>query len=182
VLPASNNTNTRSSHKHYIVVALWLLLTGLAAVYFINSRLAAFDPNMKLTGKNANEIVNQLKKIDELNYEHGNKKIIHITSDNCSCTQFSKTHKDAINKTAKEDGFSVNNVNLPANFSSIIPATPSILILNENNELLYFGPYSAGLACTESNGYIETVLNNYSMGYNSNLIVNDVEGCYCSLP
>ena len=55
------------------------------------------------------------------------------------------------------------------------------MIVSDTQTLLYLGPYSIGLACTVSNGYVETVMNNYVKGYPSNLILNDASGCYCKL-
>jgi hypothetical protein len=47
------------------------------------------------------------------------------------------------------------------------------------NLVFYLGYYSIGLACSESNGYVEAVLQNYAQGYNSNLIISDAKGYYC---
>lgn len=39
-----------------------------------------------------------------------------------------------------------------------IPSTPAVGIWNQQGELAYFGPYSAGLSCNSSNSFIEPVL------------------------
>lgn len=160
---------------------LWLCLTLIAAVYFITSRLILFDPNMKLRGKDSSLVLQQVREIEELKNISLSNSIIHFTSENCSCTQYSKEHKASINQHAKLEDFNIINVKLPSNLLTIIPSTPSILIVDEIEDLLYFGPYSAGLACSESNGYVETVLQNYVQGYNSDLIISNVEGCYCNV-
>lgn len=160
---------------------LWLGLTILAAMYFIKSRLTLFDPDMNLLESDSSSFIQQVKEIEELKNVNLSKTIIHFTSNNCACTQYSKEHKTSINKVANADGFTIININLPPDLMTIIPSTPSILILNEVEELLYFGPYSLGLACTQSNGYVEIVLKNYAQGYNSDLIISDVKGCYCNL-
>lgn len=157
------------------------MMMGIAAAYFISDRLQPFDPNKLLTAKNSTALLNEISLLSEFKNTQFKKVIIHITSENCSCTQFSEEHKKSINETALKAGFAIVNITLPEKLNSIIPSTPAILMLDEMSELLYFGPYSAGLACTESNGYIETVLNNYNMGFSSNLMINDVNGCYCNL-
>jgi len=177
-LHASNNKITRF---HYIVFACWLGFTLAAAIYFISGRLIDFDPKEKLTGKNSRLVIQQLKEMGELEGVNLSDTIIHFTSNNCSCTQYSEDHKNDINKQAGLDGFNVVNINLPAHLESIIPSTPSILIVNKNEELLYFGPYSIGLACSASNGYVETVMQNYAKGYSASLIMHDATGCYCNL-
>lgn len=123
----------------------------------------------------------ELRKIEQLKNVNLSDTIIHFTSDNCSCTQYSEEHKRAINKQAGLTGFNVINVNLPAHLSIIVPSTPAILIVSNTQKLLYLGPYSIGLACTQSNGYVETVLQNYAKGYSTDLILNEAKGCFCNI-
>ena len=173
-------SNKKIGARHYIVFACWLIGTVIAAAYFISGRLMPFDPQQKLASKNSIGLLAQLNEIDQLKNIDLNNTIIHFTSDNCSCTQFSNEHKQAINLKADLDGFDVINVNLPDNIVTLIPSTPAILIIGQEKQLLYFGPYSIGLACTQSNGYVETVMQNYAKGYAASLIINDASGCYCN--
>ena len=166
---------------HYFVFFIWLFCTVIAAVYFISGRLVNFDPESKLIAKSSGFVIQQLKKMQQLKGIDLSDTIIHFTSQNCSCTQYSEAHKKEINIKAGKDGFNIINVSLPANLTTIIPATPAILIVDKAEQLLYFGPYSIGLACSESNGYVETVLQNYGKGYSASLIINDATGCYCNL-
>jgi len=177
-LPASNKEITR---YHYIVFFLWLCLTLVAAIYFISNRLTLFDPKMNLLGRNSSAVITAARELEGLKDVNLSNTIIHFTSDNCSCTQYSKEHKTEIDKKAKRAGFNIININLPADLLTIIPSTPSILIVNAMEELLYFGPYSVGLACSQSNGYVEVVLQNYAQGYNSDLLISEVTGCYCNI-
>lgn len=175
---ASNNKITR---LHYCVFFIWLLLTLIAAVYFITKRLVPFDPNGQLTGKNGTVVLSEISQIKALKGVDLSGKIIHFTSANCGCSEYSEAHKLSINELAKQDEFNVLNIKLSSDESMLIPSTPAILIVNKRNKLIYLGPYSAGLACSETNGYVELVLNNNAKGYSSELIINDLEGCYCNL-
>jgi len=157
------------------------VFTLVAAIYFISGRLVTFDPAGKLFGQRGKTVIQQLKVIPELQHVDLSNTIVHFTSDHCSCTQYSEDHKRDINQQAGLDGFNVINIHLPAHLESIIPSTPSILIVNKDEDLLYFGPYSIGLACSASNGYVETVMQNYAKGYSASLIMNDATGCYCNL-
>jgi hypothetical protein len=166
------------------VFILWLGSTLVAAVYFINSRLVPFDPNIKLLRQEGSvvmqyTVIQQVREITAL--KNLKNTVVHFTSNDCSCTQYSEEHKAAINEKARLDGFNILNINLPADLSTVIPSTPAILIIDDLDELLYFGPYSVGLACSASNGYVETVLQNYAQGHNSNLVISDVKGCYCNI-
>jgi len=163
------------------VFALWLLGTLIIGAYFINSRLVEFDPDNKLTGEESDLVIQQMMHIDGLENVDLSHTIIHFTGDNCACDAFSENHKREIDQRAKLEGFKVLNIHLAKNSTSIIPSTPAILIVGKMKELLYLGPYSVGLACSQSNGYVETILNNYAKGFRSELIVNKAEGCYCHL-
>ena len=173
--------NKKTSRYHYAVFILWLGLTLIAAIYFITSRLTLFDPNIKLSGGDSRYVMKQIREIEELKNVDLSKTIVHFTSNDCSCAQYSEDHKITINTQARSDGFNIINVNLSYDSFTIIPSTPSILIIDSIEELLYFGPYSAGLACSESNGYVEVVLQNYAQGYNSDLVISEVKGCYCNI-
>ena len=175
------DSNKKANRYHYIVFFVWLLFTLIAAIYFIQGRLNSFDPEMNLVDKDSDLIINQVRELSELKNVDLKNSIIHFTSNDCSCTPFSREHKASINKQAKLDGFNIINITLAPHSAIIIPSTPSILITDESEKLLYFGPYSVGLACSESNGYVETVLHNYAKGYNSDLIISDAEGCYCNI-
>lgn len=164
-----------------MVFIIWLVFTMLAAIYFISGRLVDFDPEQKLSGKNSAFLMQELREIEQLKNINLSDTIIHFTSPNCSCSQYSEDHKRTINKQAAQEGFNVINVNLPVHLSTLIPSTPAILIVSKTQQLLYLGPYSIGLACSQSNGYVETVLQNYAKGYDTDLIINDAEGCYCNL-
>jgi hypothetical protein len=176
-----HDSSKKSTKSHYIVFFVWLFSTLLAAIYFISGRLVDFDPKDKLTDVNAELVIQQLRQIDKLRSIDLSDTIIHFTSNDCSCTQYSEDHKRDINKQADLSGFNVININLPAHFSSIIPSTPAIAIINKAEKLLYLGPYSIGLACSASNGYVETVMQNYAKGYSASFIMHDATGCYCNL-
>lgn len=157
------------------------MLTIAAAIYFINGRLADFDPEQTLSGTDPVSWMQKIREIDQLKGQDLSNTIVHFTSQNCSCTQYSDNHKGEINQRASVEGFNVINVIVSEKVAALVPSTPAILITDQQQKLLYFGPYSAGLACSASNGYVETVLGNYAKGYSASLMVNDTSGCYCHL-
>ncbi|MBH0017918.1 DUF6436 domain-containing protein [Pseudoalteromonas sp. NGC95] len=176
-MQASNNVK----YYHYLVFAIWLVFIVLVGSNFIKSRLTPFDPEEKLINIDGIDLIREIRSIPELEKVSFEKTLIHFTSEGCGCTQFSENHKSEITRKAINDGFKVVNIHLPVKVKTIIPSTPSILIVSSTSELLYYGPYSTGLACSESNGFVELVLNNYTSGFNSNLIINDTTGCYCKI-
>lgn len=174
-------SNKNIKRRYYLVFAVWIIGTLVAASYFISGRLIEFDPSARLSGKSNATVMKQLSNIEQLKNIDLSNTIIHFTSDNCFCTEYSEDHKKQINQQAGVDGFKVVNVHLPDKFSNIIPSTPAILLVSKSKDLLYFGPYSVGLACTQSNGYVETILQNYKKGFASSIILKEASGCYCNL-
>ncbi|RBW44968.1 hypothetical protein DS885_11020 [Psychromonas sp. B3M02] len=174
-------SSSKVKPAHYIICGIWLVLTIAAAIYFINGRLADFDPEQTLSGTDPVSWMQKIREIDQLKGQDLSNTIVHFTSQNCSCTQYSDNHKGEINQRASVEGFNVINVIVSEKVAALVPSTPAILITDQQQKLLYFGPYSAGLACSASNGYVETVLGNYAKGYSASLMVNDTSGCYCHL-
>jgi len=78
---------------------------------------------------------------------------------------------------ATNNDFNVINKTLTSD--SLIPSTPSIAIIDDNGNTLYFGPYGEGIGCSQTGGYAKTMLNNYILGYSDQLIVTSAKGCYC---
>jgi len=166
---------------HYLVLGAWLILVALAAVYFIRLRLVPFDPGQKLQGIESEQFITEIKRFTRLDNAKFSNTVIHFTAPNCHCTQFGEVHKKAINASATLQGFNIVNVQLdPADLNTIIPSTPAVLLVDKLGQLLYFGPYSQGLACSQSNGFIETALNNYKIGRSTKLILSETQGCYCN--
>lgn len=166
---------------HYFIFSAWLVFTVIVGASFIKSRLNEFDPNEQLLNLDSEKLIKEIRLLPQLKTLDFENVLIHFTSESCNCTKYSKNHKKDITTRAIADGFRVINVQLPATTKTIIPSTPSILIAASPKDLLYFGPYSAGLACSASNGFVELALNNYTNGFVSDLIINDVTGCYCHI-
>lgn len=158
---------------------IWLVFTFVSAGYFISKRLAPFDPQQSLKGVSNAQFLSQLVSSYNLQGVTGKAALIHFISEDCHCTQFSENHKADINKLAASLGFNILQIVVTAD--GPIPSTPSIAIISATQQLLYYGPYSTGLACSESNGYVEMVLQNYAKGYPAKLMVTDSDGCYCQL-
>ena len=79
---------------------------------------------------------------------------------------------------------------------ALIPSTPAIIALDENDHLIYLGPYSRGSGCFGTNGMIDEQLALYLdkvqflpkspsvLADNINLstvIETEASGCYCSV-
>ena len=160
---------------------LWIISTVVAGSYFISARLVPFDPQKVLTYVTGTQLISELETSGLLKNKDFSQAIIHMTSDDCHCSKFSNDHKKALDLEAQTDGFHVMNITVSDKVKNIIPSTPAALITDKKGQLIYFGPYSEGLACSSSNGLIELVLNNYRKGFNSKMIVEQATGCYCNI-
>lgn len=179
-VPKQEPYNSKAPFHLYIIVFIWLGFTVLAAVYFYNDRLVHFDPENKLGNIPASTFVNNV--ISEFNLpSQMPNTLITFTNERCQCNQSNQEHWSDVNKTAIKDKMSVVNIDLPQNFSGIIPSTPSVLVLDNNSQLIYFGPYSEGVSCGIGEGIIDLVMSNYKKGFNAELINNNAQGCYCNV-
>jgi len=154
-------------------------LTIIAAVFFIMPRLVDFDPQHKLLNLAQKQVMQQIKILPQLRGIDLSNSVIHFTSKGCQCSQFSEQHKQQIDAQAVKDGLNVINIELGQ--GTVIPSTPAMLFVDKQEELIYLGPYSKGLSCTKSAGYVELVMNNYRQGFNTRLVVSQAQGCYCDI-
>ncbi len=178
ILPVSSKKQTRF---HLAIVIVWLTFTVAAFTYFISDRLVKFDFDNKLKNINHQQFASSLKpyiKAFQQNQNIGNT-VLHFSKLNCKCQKYSEQHIQDINKIALENKFNIINVVVDDDEYNSIPATPSIAIMTTMGEIIYFGPYGQGLACSQTSGYAQTVLKNFIKGYNANMIIKDAKGCYC---
>lgn len=160
-------------------MGVWCVFTIVAFAYFITSKLVNFDPQNKLQHIDNKKLYSALQPY-AINMPQGLKnKIMHFYGPNCKCQQYSEKHIKAINNIAAKADFEIINIALTQH--DIIPATPSVAITNSIGEVIYFGPYGEGLACSQTSGYAQTVLNNFLKGYADNTIISQAKGCYCPL-
>lgn len=171
--------NSHITKTQFAIVFVWLSLTIAAFAYFINDRLVSFNFDDKLNGIEHQQLAIALKPYAAAFADNKANTVLHFSQPNCKCQQYSKGHIEDINKIAEEYKFNVANITLTEHL--IVPATPSIAILNNLGKVIYFGPYGEGLACSQTSGYAQTILNNFIKGYAANFIIKDAKGCYCKV-
>lgn len=61
-----------------------------------------------------------------------------------------------------------------------IPSSPAAIILDSQQQLAYFGPYSEGAVCSAGSGrFVERILDNVLIGKNPQYINTLAYGCFC---
>ena len=168
--------NNKITKTQFSIVFIWLSLTVAGFAYFIDSRLVSFNVDNKLSGLAHQELASSLKQYIE---PTANNTVLHFYQTDCECQQFSEGHIQDINNIANDNNFSIKNIDIKDHL--LVPATPSVAILNNRGDVVYFGPYGEGLACSQTSGYAQTILNNFLKGYAANLIIRDAQGCYCKV-
>ncbi|MDG1750634.1 MAG: DUF6436 domain-containing protein [Thalassotalea sp.] len=158
---------------------MWLLFTIVAFSYFISKNLVPFDAFEKLKGLKTHEVAKHFEKYILKENATSSPTILHFTNDSCRCNKFSQKHIDGINIIA--DVNQINVLSITINEDQLIPSIPSVAIIDQLGELIYFGPYGEGASCSKTSGFAKTILKNHIKGYSANLVVNDAKGCYCTV-
>ena len=176
------------------LLVIWLSFTVLAFSYFIQDKLVNFDADHKLINIEHKELAPHLLSLIEEaipNIADGNgnrvddnmgnmgNTIIHFSQPNCDCQQYSEAHIKDIDKLALNNNFNIKKIVVDKD--TIIPATPSVAIIDNTGDVIYFGPYGQGIACSQTSGYAQTMLNNYVQGYSANIVIKEAKGCYCAV-
>lgn len=168
------------------VIFVWVVYTFAAFVYFTNQKLVSFDPSNSLMGASGAQIATDLYQLADFNstaFDRTKPSIIHFIDNDCKCQNTSLAHIKEIDLLAQQHNYNVTTVNV-SDYVSLLPlvtSVPSIAILGNNGEFVYFGPYGEGLACSETAGFAQAMLNNYLKGYNAELIASEAKGCYCNI-
>ena len=158
------------------IIVIWLGVTIAAFAYFISSKLVDFNDNNKINYLDSHKLADSLKQYIE---PTNRSTVLHFKQPDCQCQQFSEAHIKDINNIALANNFNVKNITIKGD--ALLPATPSVAILNNLGEVVYFGPYGEGLACSQTSGFAESMLTNFIKGYSADLIIEEAKGCYCSL-
>lgn len=175
-LPVSNNKITK---LQLAILIAWLGFTISAFGYFITDRLTSFDSDEKLKGVDYQGLSTSLAPYSGQIGNTAKHSILHFATPSCDCQKYSDAHIQEINKLAATHDFNIKNINIDKH--DVIPSTPSIALVNESGEIVYFGPYGQSLACSQTAGYAQTILKNYLKGYSANTVIKEAKGCYCSV-
>lgn len=149
----------------------------MLALSYITKKVE-FDPHdrLLLESMDSNFDIKTSKTFKQANIKIS-KSAIHLHSGACICEFLAEKKVDKTISALKQIGYEnrfVNITNLPKKFALI--STPSIVIFDEDEKLLYLGSYNSGLECvTESDVKISSILAPLPGAF----INVDSTGCYC---
>jgi len=177
---------------------IWFCGAFFAISWVGEGKFKEFDPNLRLSSEMMSlsmedELMSllsfndRLKAIDTEGYEGS---IFHITQGSCFCETLSEGHQNSLNEWAAAKNIAFQTIQLsnePA-LSRFVPSTPAIIVVNNNKELIYLGPYSSGMGCFQDSGLVDERIKPYFDNANEKPVVNELratiqseaKGCYCA--
>jgi len=156
--------------KTIIILSTWLMLVIVGFWWFEFRLWRSFsDPLFQFDGQG-------LVLPTQLQSQKG-VKVVHYIDHNCYCSLKQVQHM----KTLSWDDGAVNQWVVEPSSTSMhpVPATPAVAIWDENNELAYIGPYSAGGICGLGEDFVNRVVSLLRQNRNPRWINTLAKGCYC---
>ncbi len=187
----------------FALLGVWFAACSGLILWFGASAKSQFDPNLKLSqhlmslsfedkvvstllAASVSESKTPLGQDAQL---HNGATIFHISQNSCYCDWLAQAHQNSLDKWAKQNDFASVHLNLhqARALQDLIPSTPAVVAIDENQELIYLGPYSRGSGCFTQSGKIDEQLANWKLNkasqavyYGGAIIDTDASGCYCN--
>ena len=133
--------------------------------------------------------------------------VVHFWDPACACSRFNEQHvRDLMREyrkrgirfvvVARDGAFASRDVlkeeatrvfgevavvwNRDLKVDQSIPSSPAAIILDNKNQLAYFGPYSQGAVCSVGGGrFVERILDRVLTGDNPRYVNTLAFGCFC---
>lgn len=169
--------------------ASWLLLFVWAACLLVGlllysqNQLSEFDPKGVLL--HASTEANFDTDIAHVLQQEGipPASIIHVsTSKTCYCDTLAQPHQQQLLAQLESDGYRSVELSLEQvpKLQSVMSATPVLIVIDDEYQLRYLGPYATGYGCFTGKNVVEEVLQyTKAPAYPGAIINADGQGCFC---
>ncbi len=160
----------------YLIIGVWFIACSALITWYSTSNKNEFDPKMQLSqaimDMSFEQTFSQLL-ITVKPEQTGNARIIHFTQGDCYCEWLAEPHQNKLDEWALKHEFNAIYIDLKdfPQLQQYIPSTPAIAAIDDNNQLIYLGPYSRGSGCFSQSGEVDIQLNNYLMMKQTNLVL-----------
>jgi hypothetical protein len=146
-------------------------------------QLVDYDPRLKLSNAIADTNFER-QLIQALHQTQGvsKKSIIHFNRDDCFCQFVASEHIQALSNKLIQKGFESIHINLQKQpeLKRFIPSTPSLVIIGEQQELIYLGPYAEGYGCLTGTSLVDNIIQKaFTDELENAVFVTEAKGCYC---
>ncbi len=167
----------------------WLLLFAWAAcilaglLFYSQKQLSGFDPQGVLL--HASTEASYGTDIARALQQNGipSASIIHVsTSKACYCDTLAQPHQQALLAELETDGYRSVELSLEQvpELKSVMTATPALIVIDDEYQLRYLGPYATGYGCFTGKNVVEEVLQyTKTPAYPGAIINADGQGCFC---
>jgi hypothetical protein len=167
----------------WALLALWASSVLAAMLVYGQRQLSEFDPDGILlhhsTSPTFDSELTQLLK----NNNVPSASIIHIgSSESCYCETLTAPHQTQLLNRLGESQYGVVNIALDTvkGLSNIITTVPALIVIDENYQLRYVGPYATGYGCFTGKNLVDQVVSyTHQLPYNGAIINSDATGCFC---
>ena len=163
----------------------WILIVSCLLLFAASSRLVPFDQNNRFSDATASMSFDiEFSRSIKLQYGLDSlaSSVIVFSSGQCFCETLAKPHIQQLLTLAKNQAFKFQQFNISQSpLAHILPATPAVAVWDQNDNLTYLGPLSAGAICVSSNDLVSRYINRKTRPEMPGAaIVSDAQGCYCS--
>ncbi len=170
-------------HIAWILLFLWAsaLIAGL--VFYGKNQVTPFDPDGVLLHQST-DLAFDDRIVAELQANHiSASTVLHIGSEkSCYCETVTEPHQAQLAKTLSEYGFISKQVSIESlpNLSKVITTIPALIVIDDQSNLRYLGPYATGLGCFTGQTLIGQIAQLATQTEYAGAVINaDVEGCFC---
>ena len=167
----------------WALLALWASSLLAAMLVYGQRQLSEFDPDGILlhhsTSPTFDSDFTQLLK----NSNVPSASIIHVgSSESCYCESLTAPHQTQLLNRLGESQYGVVDIALDTvkGLSNIITTVPALIVIDENYQLRYVGPYATGYGCFTGKNLVDQVVSyTHQLPYNGAIINSDATGCFC---
>ncbi|WP_269518533.1 DUF6436 domain-containing protein [Alteromonas sp. BMJM2] len=167
----------------WALLALWA--SGLLAAMLVYSQrqLSEFDPDGILLHHSTSPTFDSelLQLLKDSNVPSAS--IIHVgSSESCYCETLTAPHQTQLLNRLGESQYGVVDIALDTvkGLSNIITTVPALIVIDENYQLRYVGPYATGYGCFTGKNLVDQVVSyTHQLPYNGAIINSDATGCFC---
>lgn len=163
-------------------VTSWFALCALFLFIIRQDSLSEFDPNGALYTLSMNTGFDS-SFTDSLKREVGDLSltVVHFENRGCWCQIVAQPHIESVKSLAKNKGLSNIVVGeISKSMQSRIPSLPAVAVFDQDENLIYLGPYSSGISCSQNEGIVEPFIGHATRQFPVAAIVSDAKGCYCN--
>lgn len=167
-----------------VAMAIWASVVIILLYLTTIKTLTEFDPKQQLVTQAASSSFDQDFKARMQQYAPQlNNTVVHFSQSQCNCNKAAEEHINSVKLLAQEHLMSNIVINEDSkDMLALIPSTPAVAVFDQDGELRYLGPYSAGYSCTIGNGIVESFISNMGKSVAVGAaVISQTKGCYCAV-